>query len=239
MRGRRARRSAGCTACSRPRSAATAWARRRSPPRRSSARRLRPNAGRGVRLSEPYAGEVRALEAQHGLPRGLVHALMRQESAFDPVVVSPASAVGLMQLMPSTAEKAASELSLGFDLGQLKSAPLNLRLGGFYIGKLLRTFEGSLPLAAAACQRRSEGRVALARWGIDRDTDVWVARIPYDETRTYVGRVLSNLARYQWLAGGDAGRGDAPAHAPRGRARPGGRVLSAVAGTAAQGFLLR
>jgi soluble lytic murein transglycosylase len=31
-----------------------------------------------------------------------------------------------------------------------------------------------------------------------------VARIPYDETRTYVGRVLSNLARYQWLAGGDA-----------------------------------
>ncbi|WP_437980768.1 transglycosylase SLT domain-containing protein [Sorangium sp. So ce117] len=153
---------------------------------------------------EPYAGEVRALEAQHGLPRGLVHALMRQESAFDPVVVSPASAVGLMQLMPSTAQKAASELSLGFDLGQLKSAPLNLRLGGFYIGKLLRTFEGSLPLATAAY---NAGPKAVSHWlggGIDRDTDVWVARIPYEETRTYVGRVLSNLARYQWLAGGDA-----------------------------------
>ncbi|WP_437275865.1 lytic transglycosylase domain-containing protein [Sorangium sp. So ce375] len=153
---------------------------------------------------EPYVGEVRALEAQHGLPRGLVHALMRQESAFDPVVVSPASAVGLMQLMPSTAQKAASELSLGFDLDQLKSAPLNLRLGGFYIGKLLRTFEGSLPLATAAY---NAGPKAVSHWlegGIDRDTDVWVARIPYDETRTYVGRVLANLARYQWLAGGDA-----------------------------------
>ncbi|WP_437753097.1 transglycosylase SLT domain-containing protein [Sorangium sp. So ce1389] len=153
---------------------------------------------------EPYAGEVRALEAQHGLPRGLVHALMRQESAFDPVVVSPASAVGLMQLMPATAKKAASELSLGFELDQLKSAPLNLRLGGFYIGKLLRTFAGSLPLATAAY---NAGPKAVSHWlegSIDRDTDVWVARIPYDETRTYVGRVLSNLARYQWLDGGDA-----------------------------------
>ncbi|WP_433928319.1 transglycosylase SLT domain-containing protein [Sorangium cellulosum] len=153
---------------------------------------------------EPYVGEVRALEAQHGLPRGLVHALMRQESAFDPVVVSPASAVGLMQLMPATARKAASELSLGFELDQLKSAPINLRLGGFYIGKLLRTFEGSLPLATAAY---NAGPTAVSHWlegNIDRDTDVWVARIPYDETRTYVGRVLSNLARYQWLDGGDA-----------------------------------
>ncbi|WP_437686513.1 transglycosylase SLT domain-containing protein [Sorangium sp. So ce176] len=153
---------------------------------------------------EPYVGEVRALEAQHGLPRGLVHALMRQESAFDPVVVSPASAVGLMQLMPATARKAASELSLGFELDQLKSAPINLRLGGFYIGKLLRTFEGSLPLATAAY---NAGPTAVSHWlegKIDRDTDVWVARIPYDETRTYVGRVLSNLARYQWLDGGDA-----------------------------------
>ncbi|WP_437314443.1 transglycosylase SLT domain-containing protein [Sorangium sp. So ce385] len=153
---------------------------------------------------EPYAGEVRALEAQHGLPKGLVHALMRQESAFDPVVVSPASAVGLMQLMPATARKAASELSLGFELGQLKSAPLNLRLGGFYIGKLLRTFDGSLPLATAAY---NAGPKAVSHWlegKIDRDTDVWVARIPYDETRTYVGRVLANLARYQWLDGGDA-----------------------------------
>ncbi|AUX25034.1 exported transglycosylase [Sorangium cellulosum] len=152
----------------------------------------------------PYLGEVRALEAQHGLPKGLVHALMRQESAFDPVVVSPASAVGLMQLMPATARKAARELSLGFDLGQLKSAPVNLRLGGFYIGKLLRTFQGSLPLATAAY---NAGPKAVSHWlegRIDRDTDVWVARIPYDETRKYVGRVLSNLARYQWLDGGDA-----------------------------------
>ncbi|WP_437671300.1 transglycosylase SLT domain-containing protein [Sorangium sp. So ce131] len=151
----------------------------------------------------PYLGEVRALEAQHGLPKGLVHALMRQESAFDPVVVSPASAVGLMQLMPATAMKAASELSLGLDLGQLKSAPVNLRLGGYYIGKLLRTFEGSLPLATAAY---NAGPKAVSHWlegGIDRDTDVWVARIPYEETRTYVGRVLANLARYQWLDGGD------------------------------------
>jgi soluble lytic murein transglycosylase len=41
------------------------------------------------------------------------------------------------------------------------------------------------------------------RRGVDADVDLWVARIPYDETRNYVGRVLGNLARYQWLSGGD------------------------------------
>lgn len=162
----------------------------------------------------PYLGAVRSLEAQHGLPQGLVHALMRQESAFDPVVVSPARAVGLLQLMPTTAENAAKELALGFELGQLTSPPVNLQLGGFYIGKLLRTFQGSLPLATAAY---NAGPKAVSRWvevGADRDTDVWVARIPYVETRNYVTRVLSNLARYQWLAGGDASVGLLPLEIP-------------------------
>ena len=162
----------------------------------------------------PYVASVRALEAQHGLPQGLVHALMRQESAFDPVVVSPARAVGLMQLMPTTAASAARELEVGFDLLELKSPEVNLRLGGFYMAKLLRTFQGSLPLAAAAY---NAGPRAVSQWieaGADRDTDLWVARIPYDETRNYVGRVLANLARYQWLEGGDAAVAMVPLEIP-------------------------
>ncbi|NUN98511.1 MAG: transglycosylase SLT domain-containing protein, partial [Candidatus Omnitrophica bacterium] len=165
----------------------------------------------------PYAGAVRSLEAQHGLPRGLVYALMRQESAFDPVVVSSARAVGLMQLIPSTAESAAKELELeAFDTLALKSPEVNLKLGGFYIGKLLRTFQGSLPLAAAAY---NAGPRAVSHWieaGADHDTDLWVARIPYDETRTYVGRVLANLARYQWLEGGDDAVSMVPLEIPAG-----------------------
>ena len=152
----------------------------------------------------PYAPAVRALEKEHSIPSGLVHAVMRQESAFDPRVVSPASAVGLMQLMPKTAELACGELSIPYDAAELTSPEANLRLGAFYLGKLLRTFQGNVALAAASY---NAGPRAVSHWlavGSDMELDLFVARIPYEETRTYVARVLGNFARYQWLAGGDA-----------------------------------
>jgi soluble lytic murein transglycosylase len=129
---------------------------------------------------------------------------MRQESAFDPVIVSPASAVGLMQLMPSTAKHAARELSLPFDEADLVRPDVNLKLGAFYIAKLLKMFRGNVELAAAAY---NAGPRAVSHWiepGADDELDLWVARIPFDETRNYVARVAQNLARYQWLGGGDA-----------------------------------
>jgi soluble lytic murein transglycosylase len=151
----------------------------------------------------PFAAGVRALEEQHELPRGIVYAVMRQESGFDPAIVSPASAVGLMQLMPATAKQAASELSLPFDEADLTRPDVNLRLGAFYIAKLLRMFQGNVALAAAAY---NAGPRAVSRWlsaSPGEDLDLWVARIPFDETRNYVARVAQNLARYQWLEGGD------------------------------------
>jgi soluble lytic murein transglycosylase len=150
----------------------------------------------------PFSSGVRALEEEHALPHGLVHAVMRQESGFDPAIVSPASAVGLMQLMPATARQAALELSLPFDEGDLTRPDLNLRLGAFYIAKLLRMFQGDVALAAAAY---NAGPRAVSHWvevSSDNELDLWVARIPFDETRNYVARVVQNLTRYQWLEGG-------------------------------------
>ena len=152
----------------------------------------------------PFSAGVRALEEQLALPRGLVHAVMRQESGFDPAIVSPASAVGLMQLMPATARQAASELSLPFDEADLTRPDVNLRLGAFYIAKLLRMFQGNVGLAAAAY---NAGPRAVSHWmeaAGGAEIDLWVARIPFDETRNYVARVIQNLSRYQWLEGGDA-----------------------------------
>jgi soluble lytic murein transglycosylase len=153
---------------------------------------------------EPFGAGVRALEAQHAIPHGLLHALMRQESAFDPAIVSPASAVGLMQLMPATARQAAAEIPLTFDEGDLTRPDVNLKLGAFYLAKLLKMFGGNVVLAAAAY---NAGPRAVSHWvepGVENDADLWVARIPFEETRTYVARVAQNHARYQWLGGGDA-----------------------------------
>jgi soluble lytic murein transglycosylase len=154
--------------------------------------------------AQPYAELVEREERKHELPAGLVHAVMRQESAFRREALSPAGAFGLMQLMPATAAAGAREIGLaveGLDTGR---TDVNVSIGAFYLGKMLRSFRGSLPLAVAAY---NAGPHAVASWlgaGGERDVDVWVARIPYRETRDYVAAVLANFARYQYLAGGPA-----------------------------------
>jgi soluble lytic murein transglycosylase len=151
----------------------------------------------------PYLERVRDIEAKESLPRGFIYAVMRQESAFDPDAVSGARAVGLLQLMPETARRLAAEVGTPFEERLLRAPATNLDLGGRYLAKLLRSFNGALPMAAAAY---NAGPRAVRRW-LDRmkslDTDLWVAMIPFEETRTYVSRVMSNLARYSYLEGGE------------------------------------
>jgi soluble lytic murein transglycosylase len=152
----------------------------------------------------PYLERVRDIESRESLPKGLIYAVMRQESAFDPDAVSGARAVGLLQLMPDTAKRLAAEIGTPFEERLLRTPATNLDLGGRYLAKLLRSFNGAVPMAAAAY---NAGPRAVRRW-LDRmknlDTDLWVAMIPFEETRTYVSKVMSNLARYSYLEGGEA-----------------------------------
>jgi soluble lytic murein transglycosylase len=151
----------------------------------------------------PYLDRVGDIEAREKLPKGLIYAVMRQESSYDPHVVSRAHAVGLLQLMPDTARRVAAEMGQPFDEKWLRTPSVNLDLGSHYLAKTLRSFDGSIPVAAAAY---NAGPGAARRW-VNRmkvDLDVWVALIPFEETRIYVGRVMSNFARYAYLAGGEA-----------------------------------
>jgi soluble lytic murein transglycosylase len=152
----------------------------------------------------PYFDRVREIESREQLPKGLIYAVMRQESAYDPDAVSGARAVGLLQLMPETAKRVAAEAHVAFEEKLLRTPSLNLELGGRYLGKMLRAFGGSIPLAAAGY---NAGPRAVRRWqermkGLD--ADVWVSVIPFEETRTYVSKVMGNLARYAYLEGGEA-----------------------------------
>ncbi len=150
----------------------------------------------------PYAEWVAKQEAARDIPAGLVHGLMRQESAFQPVVVSHAGAIGLMQLIPPTAKSVAKELEMELNLEDLRSPQVNIELGTFYLSKLLRRFGGHVPSAVASY---NAGPGAVDRWresGKDLPLDVFVARIPYQETRGYVRRVIGNWARYRYLSQG-------------------------------------
>ncbi|MBL8740704.1 MAG: transglycosylase SLT domain-containing protein, partial [Myxococcales bacterium] len=75
----------------------------------------------------PYAERVTLIQKERSITPGLIHSLMRQESAFDPEARSPVGAQGLMQLMPTTAEEAAKEAKLeGFKLDEIQAPELNL-----------------------------------------------------------------------------------------------------------------
>jgi soluble lytic murein transglycosylase len=153
----------------------------------------------------PYEERVRAAEEREKLPRGLLWAVMRQESGFDPDAVSPARAVGLMQLLPETARPVAEELGLTHDDARLTSPPYAIAVGARVLRKLLDRFHGSVPLAVAAY---NGGADSVERWlsrAPGMQLDSFVERIPYKETRDYVSRVMGNLARYGYLAEGDTG----------------------------------
>ncbi|HEY2512622.1 MAG TPA: lytic transglycosylase domain-containing protein, partial [Polyangiaceae bacterium] len=154
----------------------------------------------------PYEDEVSASAKENDVPTPLVYGVMRQESGFDPDVVSPARAVGLLQLLPETAralEKRDNDPD--DDEDGLTSPPKNIALGARYLHDLVGRFHGVFPLALAAY---NGGPDSVSRW-LSRpkglDLDLFVERIPYAETRAYVVRVMGNVARYGYLRGGEDG----------------------------------
>ena len=150
-------------------------------------------------------GPIVAREEQlASLPRGLIQAVMRQESAFDPQASSPVGARGLMQLMPTTARRVAQEAGIALLPEDVLRPDINIQLGATYLAKLLKTFDGNTALTAAAY---NAGPHAVNGWLSspgDRELDLWVAKIPFRETRQYVAAVVGNLLRYQFLEGGAA-----------------------------------
>jgi soluble lytic murein transglycosylase len=152
----------------------------------------------------PYLSLVEATAKREQLTPELLFAVMRQESAFDPGAGSPAGACGLLQLIAPTARRVADSLSEPFLDSSLSSPDCSVRYGAHYLARLSGYFGGNSALVLAAY---NAGPSAVLRWlsapekvGID----IFVARIPFEETRSYVERVLGNLARYQYLAGGAA-----------------------------------
>lgn len=149
----------------------------------------------------PHAPLVEAAEDANGMPRHYLFAIMRQESGFNGRDVSNARAIGLLQMIPPTTRRVAETLRIEFREDMLFDPAYNIRVGGWYIGRLFRQYHGVLPRAEGSF---NAGPGAMNRWIQSfggEDLDVFVERIPFDETRTYVRRVTQNLARYRYLYG--------------------------------------
>lgn len=151
-----------------------------------------------------FEPQVRDATREFGFDPSLVWAIMREESTYRPAVESPVGAIGLMQLIPPTAERIASELGLeGFAPDKLRAPDLNVRFGTFYLHSLVELFSGSQPLAIAAY---NAGPEAVNRWlehGGANPDDVFVESVPYAETRKYLRRVLRSQRIYRLLYASD------------------------------------
>jgi soluble lytic murein transglycosylase len=169
--------------------------------------------GRGLPLEHyafPTIGlpDYRAIGPE--IEPAVAYAIARQESTFNPKIISSARAMGLMQVTPEAARYVTKKFSAPYDEKRLMSDQIyNVQLGAAELGDLIVDYRGSYILTFAG-YNAGRGRVKewIARYGDPRDPKVdpidWVEQIPFSETRNYVQRVLENLQVYRVRFGGSS-----------------------------------
>jgi soluble lytic murein transglycosylase len=144
----------------------------------------------------PYHDIIKREAGAHGLDPYFVAALMRQESRFNPRAVSGAGAVGLMQVMPATGRQ------LGrVDREDLMDPEINIRLGTRFLADQMKTYGSRVDAVLAAY---NAGPSRMNRWRSFPEfssQDLFIERIPFDETRDYVKVVRVNTSIYHELYG--------------------------------------
>lgn len=147
-----------------------------------------------------WAGEVSRASMKTGVSEELIWAVMRRESKFQQYAISSVGAVGLMQLMPSTAGDIIARLGIEPQYTDLNQPDQNVLLGASYITQLVKRFGGDLPKAVAAY---NAGAANVAKWNSCPACDwiEWIEDIPYAQTREYVRSVLANREVYLIISG--------------------------------------
>jgi soluble lytic murein transglycosylase len=150
----------------------------------------------------PYRNDVIRYARANNLDPYLVAGLIRQESMFNTRARSGVGALGLMQVMPNTGTQVARGLGIaGFQPSRLTEPSLNLRIGTKYLADQIRSHNGRLVDAIASY---NAGPQRLTRWRQFpeyADTEIFIERIPFEETRNYVKIVQQNARIYRELYG--------------------------------------
>lgn len=146
-----------------------------------------------------YEAEIRANAAENKLDPALPAAVILAESSYQPDAVSSVNAQGLMQLLPSTAEWVAGKFDETYQEGSLFDPNTNIQYGCWYLGYLVRRFDGNLTCAIAAYhagQGTVDGWLKNPEYSPD---GAILNKIPSDATDTYVKRVLKYYEKYKEL----------------------------------------
>lgn len=150
----------------------------------------------GLRYLAPYRDQLKAAARQVDLDEAWVNGLIRQESRFIAQAKSRVGAGGLMQLMPATAKWVAGRIGLkDWHWSQVSDVDTNLSLGTYYLRHVLDTLDGS-PVLASAAYNAGPGRARAWRSDQAMEAAIYAETIPFNETRDYVKKVMSNSSYY-------------------------------------------
>jgi len=159
------------------------------------------------RLSYPKGFQefVGPYAKKYGVDELLVYSIIREESRFQKNVVSPADAVGLMQLIPPTARTVARQIGInGFSTAMLTIPRINIEMGIFYFKQVLDQFNGDVELALASYNagphRAADWKVRF--YGLEKDE--FIEEVPFKETRNYIRRILRSYGAYKAIYGDTA-----------------------------------
>ena len=159
-----------------------------------------------IRFPLDYRKRVEAEAKKYGIDTAWIYAIIRQESTFVPDARSPVGAMGLMQLMPKTAQGVGRRLKMkGLNTSRILQTDNNIRLGSRYLKELHDQFNGWLMLATPSY---NAGPHRTDRWLPNKSVpaDLWIELIPFNETRLYVKRVMSYLVLYEYRLGQEVTR---------------------------------
>jgi peptidoglycan lytic transglycosylase len=162
----------------------------------NTAERTRRRHDFSLRYPTPFETEITASARDNGLDAAFVYGLARQESRFVTDIVSSSGAVGLMQLMPPTARWVARKTGADERSLRLVDPAANARLGAWYLRYVLDKLDG-MPVLAAAAYNAGPGRAQAWRGSVPLEGAIYAETIPFNETRDYVKKVLTNAMFYQ------------------------------------------
>lgn len=151
-----------------------------------------------LRFPTPYDKNVIDASQRFKLETNWIYGVMRRESAFTVDIRSHSGAIGLMQIMPATAQFVAKKQGTRIKTTDLTRADINIPTGAYYLRHVLDRFDNNRVLATAAY---NAGPNRVERWlpeGRQLPADVWIDTIPFGETRRYVRAVLAYSLIFDW-----------------------------------------
>mgnify|MGYP001489725267 CR=1 FL=1 len=157
----------------------------------------------GLRYLAPFGDQVRPAAKNQALDDAWVYGLMRQESRFITNAKSSVGASGLMQLMPATARWVAKKIGLkDYHHGRVNETEVNLLLGTSYMRMVLESLDNH-PVLASAAYNAGPGRAR--KWQANQPLEgaIYAETIPFNETRDYVKKVMSNAVYYSLQFNGE------------------------------------